>query len=184
MGHHNRRIGPLRTSKIAVPADLRATLDRLHDLYGRDQSLPSILAGLNTRLRRAREMYGPERPLPAVVTGIYDKLDNLRRLYSRIYGRDLSIEAILDIIILQTRRFARLVELQSHTMVSRDEQEEIEFLKRIFRRYVYDLAKAKAAQRAAMNGHAHQIVMPTATTPTERPAASTQSSSAQKRSRQ
>jgi hypothetical protein len=149
-----------------VPADLRATLDKLHDLYGRDQSLPSILAGLNTRLRRAREMYGPERPLPAVVTGFYDKLDNLRRLYSRIYGRDLSIEAILDIIILQTRRFARLIELQSHTMVSKDELEEIEFLKRMFRRFTYDLAKAKAAQRADTS--AQPIVMPiaSATAPT------------------
>jgi hypothetical protein len=46
---------------------------------------------------------------------------NVRRLYSRIYGRDLPMETILDIIILQTRRIARLVELQSHAMVSSDE---------------------------------------------------------------
>jgi hypothetical protein len=107
-------------------------------------------------------------------TGLYDKLDSVRRLYGRIYGRDLPMEAILDIIILQTRRFARLVELQSHTMVSGTEQEEIEFLKRMFRRYVYDLAKEKAAQRAAMSKHAEPIVMPTANAgaPMERLAAS------------
>jgi hypothetical protein len=82
--------------------------------------------------------------LPATVGGLYDKLDSVRRASTAgIYGRDLSMEAILDIIILQTRRFARLVELQSHTMVSGTEQEEIEFLKRMFRRYVYDLAKEK-----------------------------------------
>jgi hypothetical protein len=82
------------------------------------------------------------------------------RLYSRIYGHELSTEETLDIIILQTRRLARLVELQSHTMVSGAEQEEVEFLKRMGRRYVYDLAKGKAAQRAAMSEHARPIVMP------------------------
>jgi sRNA-binding protein len=74
----------------------------------------------------------------------------------------LSIEAILDIVILQTRRFARLVELQSNTMVTRDEAEEIEFLKRQSRRYVYELGKQRAAQRAAMGERAMPIVMPTA----------------------
>jgi hypothetical protein len=111
------------------PADLRATLDKLHGLHGRDQPLNGIPDGLNARLVRAREI-GPERSLPAVVSGIYDKLDNVRRLYGRMYGYDMSIEEILDVIILQTARLSRLVELQSQTMVSGTELEEIEFLRR------------------------------------------------------
>jgi hypothetical protein len=176
----------VRASNIVVPADLRATLDKLHGLYGRGQSLANILDRLNTRLMRAREMYGPERSMPQVVTGIYDKLDNVRRLYSTIYGYDMSIEEILDVIILHTRRLGRLVELQSHTMVSGAELEEIEFLKRMSRRCVCDLAKEKAPQRAAMGERAQPIVMPTenATATTERLAVAAQSSPTKKRSRQ
>jgi hypothetical protein len=103
-------------------------------------------------------MYGPERSLPEVVSGIYDKLHNVRRLYSRIYGYDLSIEEILDIIILHTRRLSRLVELQSRTMVSGAEPEEIEFLRRMSRRYVYGLATEKAVRRAAMGKHERSLM--------------------------
>jgi hypothetical protein len=59
----------------------KARLDQLHNLYGRDQSLPDILDGLNKRLSQARTLYGPEQSLPAVVSGLYEKLDELRNLY-------------------------------------------------------------------------------------------------------
>lgn len=152
----------MKPANVVVPPDLRAKLDELHALYGRNQQLAEIISGLNTRFVRAREMYGPQRSLPEVVTGICDKLDNVRRLYSRIYGYDLSMEEILDIIMLHARRLSRLVELQSQTRVSSAEQEEIEFLRRMTRRYVYELASEKAAQRAAMAERAEPIIMPTA----------------------
>ena len=139
-------------SNIVVTADLRARLDKLHDLYGHDQSLKEILDGLNTRLVRARQIYGPERSLPAVVSGLYDQLDELRQLY----GAE-SIEGVLASIIDRKKRLNRLVELRSKVMVTDQEHHEIRYLERMFKRYVYSLTREKAQERAILtrNGTAN-----------------------------
>jgi hypothetical protein len=95
------------TTPIIVPPDLTASLDQLHNLYGRNQPLLPIIQGLST-LARPRQLYGPGRSLPFVVSGLYDKLDELCRLY----GSELA-EDVLDDVIAWRKRFNRLVELQS-----------------------------------------------------------------------
>src|SRR5262249_50184467 len=71
----------LKADPIIVGQQVRDMLGRLHDLYGRDQPLLSILDRLNARLSQARPLYGPKRSIPAVVSGLYEKLDELRKLY-------------------------------------------------------------------------------------------------------
>ena len=78
------------TTPTAVAPDIRAKLDKLHCLYGRDKNLGDILDGINMRLARARRLYGPGASVPMVVKGLYDQLDELRKLY-----RPKSIEEIL-----------------------------------------------------------------------------------------
>jgi hypothetical protein len=112
-------------------------LDNLQRLYGTDQSLQEILDGLSARLHRARRMYGTDKSIAQVVDGIYARLDKLLEMYG-------PVEEILDGIVDLKKQLNRLVELQSKVMVSAQEHEEIEHLKRLFRRYVYDLARQKA----------------------------------------
>ena len=132
-----------RTSNIVVPADLRATLDPLQGLYGRDQSLPDILDGLNTKLIHARQVYGRGRSIALVVSGLYEQLDELRKLYD-----SESIEEILAGIVDRKRRLNRLVELQRKVMVCAEEHAEVQLLQRYFMRYVHNLVRQKAQDRA------------------------------------
>jgi hypothetical protein len=118
-------------------------LDKLHELYGHDQSLPDILDGINTRLERARQLYGYEKPIPEIVNSIYYQLDELRKLY----GSEC-VEEILDGIIDRKKRLNRLIELKSKGMLSVDEHHEIGYIERLRQRYVDCLAKQKAQSRA------------------------------------
>jgi hypothetical protein len=126
-------------------------LDKLHELYGHEQSIPDILDGIITRVERARQLYGNERSLPDVVNGIYYQLGELLQLY----GTD-SIEEILAGYIDRKKRLNRLVELKSKGTLTFDEHHEIEYLERLRQRRVDDLAKQKAQERKtrANNGKA------------------------------
>jgi hypothetical protein len=117
------------TTPIAVPPDLREGLDQLHVLYGRDQPLIQIVQGLNTRLANARQIYGPKRSLSEVVDGLL--LNQLRQLY----GLD-QVEELLDGIIERKEQLNRLIELQSKTIRTIHEQEEIQALVQQFKPYV------------------------------------------------
>jgi hypothetical protein len=77
-----------------------------------------------------------------VANGLYDKLDALRLLYGSEF-----VEEVLDGIIDRKRRLNRLVELKSKVIVTVDEQDEIRFLERLFKRYVYNLARENAEAR-------------------------------------
>jgi len=122
-------------------------LEILRGIYDRAQEIPDILDGLNTRLGRTQILYGPDRSLPLVVNKHYDKLDELRQLYGSEF-----IEQILDGRVRNVgsidrkKRLSRLVELQSKELVTADEELEIQFLKRLFQRYVYNLAREKAVR--------------------------------------
>jgi hypothetical protein len=96
--------------------------------------IPDILDGLNARLVRARQLYGPNRPMAAIVGAIYAKLDRLRQLYG-----SNDIEGILDGIIERKERLNRLVEVQSKTIATIAEQEEIQMILRQFRRHIHNL---------------------------------------------
>jgi hypothetical protein len=116
-----------------------ARLDRLHELFGRDQSLLDMLDGLITRLAAARQLYGPGRSLAMVVSGIYSQLDELRHLY----GSD-SAEDMLALVIARKKRLNRLVELQTKALATDDENQEIEYL---IKQYIYELVKEQAQTR-------------------------------------
>jgi hypothetical protein len=120
------------------PPDIRAKIDKLHCLYGRDKNLGDILDGINMRLARARRPYGPGASVPLIVKGLYNQLDELRKLC-----RPKSIEEILAGLIDRKKRFNRLVELQSKALVSDEEKQEIKHLRRMFTRYLYQLARGK-----------------------------------------
>jgi hypothetical protein len=136
----------LSTENIILPPDVRAGLDQLQGLYGRDQAMTDSLAGLNTRLGYARQLYGPGRSIPQIVNGIYRQLNQLRQLY----GSD-HIEDILTEIIAQKEQLNRMVELQSKVMLSVDELAEYQSIRREFQRYVTNLARQKAAQSRAIH---------------------------------
>jgi hypothetical protein len=131
-----------------------AKVTRFHGLYGRDQSLSDILDGLIMRLGEARILYGPGRSLPEAVSGICYLLDEMRKLY----GSD-SIEEILAGIIDRKRRLNRLVELKAVGMVTVEQHHEIEFLERVRRRYICNLAKQKEQEHKARatNGKAPKL---------------------------
>jgi anion-transporting ArsA/GET3 family ATPase len=76
------------------------------------------------------------------VNALHDKLDALRLLYGSEF-----VEEVLDGIIDRKRRLNRLVQLKSKVIVTVDEQDEIRFLERLFKRYVYNLAREKAEAR-------------------------------------
>jgi hypothetical protein len=76
------------------------------------------------------------------VSGLYAQLDELRQ----VYGSE-SIEEILEGTIDGKGRLNRLVELRSKTMVTVDDREEIQFLTRLFVRYLHNLARQKAQAR-------------------------------------
>lgn len=145
---------------LGVGREVRERLDHLHELFGRDQSLPDILDGLIMRLSEARILYGPDRSLPEAVSGIYYLLDELRKLY----GSD-SVEEILTDIINRRKRLNRLVELKSMGWVTTEQHHEIEYLERVRGRYVDDLVRQKTQVRdtranngktpSAPNGTAH-----------------------------
>jgi hypothetical protein len=128
---------------MRVGPDVSVRLNQLHTLYGIDQPLTDILDGLNARLAHARQLYGPEWSIPVVVNGLYRKLDQLRQLY----GSD-HIEDILDGIIERREQLNRLVELQSKVMLSDDELAEFQSIRQQFKRYVANLARRKAQERA------------------------------------
>jgi hypothetical protein len=127
-------------TQIIAPPDVSATLDQLHGLYGRDQSLPAILEGLNKRLGHARILYGPGRS--EVVNGLYRKLDRIRQLYGSEH-----IEDVLDDIIERKEHLNRVVELQSKVMLSADELAEFHSIRQQFKLYVANLARQKAQER-------------------------------------
>jgi hypothetical protein len=136
---------------LGVGREVRERLDRLHELFGRDQSLLDILDGLIMRLGEARILYGPDRSLPEAVSGLYYLLDELRKLY----GSD-SIEEIVSGIIDRKRRLNRLVELKSIGWVTAEQHHEIEYLERVQRRYFDNLVRQKAQVRAK-NGKAPKL---------------------------
>jgi hypothetical protein len=130
-----KRAMPDSTNKNRI---IRARLNQLHELYGRDQPLPDLLDGVRIRLERARSFYGGERSLLEVFGRVYAQLDELHQLY----GSE-PLEEILDGIIERKKRLNRLVELQSKVVVASDEELELQFLRRLFRLYVYRLAMAR-----------------------------------------
>ena len=78
-----------------------------------------------------------------VVNGLYDKLDRVRK----VHGIDQAIEGTFDDLIARRVVLNHLIELMSKPLVTVDEVEKIQIIKKQWNRYLYNPAMKNAKRR-------------------------------------